>query len=96
MAESYQPAQENKFTFGLWTVGSVGRDPFGEPVRESLSPVDLVYLLEEVGAYGVNFHDNDLVPVDATFAERNAIVADFKKALEKSGLVVPMATTKLF
>jgi xylose isomerase len=96
MVESYQPAPENKFTFGLWTVGNVGRDPFGEPVREGLSPADLVYLLEEVGAYGVNFHDNDLVPVDATLAERNAIVTEFKKALDKSGLVVPMATTNLF
>ncbi len=96
MVDSYKPAPENKFTFGLWTVGNVGRDPFGEPVRESMSPVDLVYLLEEVGAYGVNFHDNDLVPIDATLAERNVIVADFKKALDKSGLVVPMATTNLF
>jgi xylose isomerase len=86
----------NKFTFGLWTVGSVGRDPFGEPVRPPLSPVELVHLLAEVGAYGVNFHDNDLVPIDATPAERDKIVADFKQALAETGLVVPMATTNLF
>ena len=92
----YEPKPEHKFTFGLWTVGSVGRDPFGEPVRASLSPVELVHLLAEVGAYGVNFHDNDLVPIDATPAERDKIVADFKKALTETGLVVPMATTNLF
>jgi len=92
----YNPQPEHKFTFGLWTVGSVGRDPFGEPVRAPLSPVELVHLLAEVGAYGVNFHDNDLVPIDATPAERDRIVADFKKALTETGLVVPMATTNLF
>jgi xylose isomerase len=92
----YEPQPEHKFTFGLWTVGSVGRDPFGEPVRPPLSPVELVHLLAEVGAYGVNFHDNDLVPIDATPAERDKIVADFKQALAETGLVVPMATTNLF
>ena len=81
MTNLYQPRPEHKFTFGLWTVGSTGRDPFGAPVREALSPVEIVHLLAEVGAYGVNFHDNDLVPIDATPAERDRIVADFKKAL---------------
>ncbi len=92
----YKPKPEHRFTFGLWTVGSVGRDPFGEPVRPRLSPVELVHLLAEVGAYGVNLHDNDLVPIDATPAERDQIVAEFKKALADTGLVVPMATTNLF
>ncbi|MBN1265919.1 MAG: xylose isomerase [Anaerolineales bacterium] len=92
----YVPKPEHKFTFGLWTVGSVGRDPFGAPTREPLSPADLVYLLGEVGAYGVNFHDNDLIPIDATPAERKQIITDFRKALENTGLVVPMATTNLF
>ena len=96
MTDLYQPKPEHKFTFGLWTVGSIGRDPFGGPVREPLSPVELVHLLAEVGAYGVNFHDNDLVPIDASPAERNRIVSDFKKALQSTGLVVPMATTNLF
>ena len=96
MTDSYQPKPEHKFTFGLWTVGSTGRDPVGTPVREPLSPVDLVYLLAEVGAYGVNFHDDDLVPFEATPAERDQIVRDFKKALAATGLVVPMATTNLF
>jgi xylose isomerase len=94
--DQYQPKPEHKFTFGLWTVGSSGRDPFGEPVRTPLSPVDLVHLLAEVGAYGVNFHDNDLVPIDAKPAERDGIVARFKKALAETGLCVPMATTDLF
>jgi xylose isomerase len=96
MTTSYQPKPEHKFTFGLWTVGNVGRDPFGEPVRGQLSPVELVHLLAEVGAYGVNFHDNDLVPIDATPAERDKIVASFKQALADTGIVVPMATTNLF
>src|SRR5512136_2840572 len=96
MADQFQPKPEHKFTFGLWTVGSIGRDPFGEPVRERMTPVELVHLLAEVGAYGVNFHDNDLVPIDATPAERDRIVADFKKALKATGLIVPMATTNLF
>jgi xylose isomerase len=92
----YSPKSEHKFTFGLWTVGNTGRDPFGSPVREPLSPVDLVYLLHEVGAYGVNFHDNDLIPIDATAAEAEAIKIGFRRALEQTGLVVPMATTNLF
>ncbi len=92
----YEPKPEHRFTFGLWTVGNVGRDPFGLPVREALSPVQIVHLLAEVGAYGVNFHDNDLVPIDATPAERDRIVRDFKQALKDTGLVVPMATTNLF
>ncbi len=96
MPPTFQPAPEHRFTFGLWTVGNIGRDPFGEPVRAALSPVEIVHLLAEVGAYGVNFHDNDLVPIDATPAERDQIVRRFKAALEETGLVVPMATTNLF
>jgi len=74
----------------------VGRDPFGDFVRPLFSPIQLVNLLAEVGAWGVNLHDNDLVPIDATPAERDKIVRDFKKACESSGLVVPMATVNLF
>ncbi len=96
MTDHYQSKPEHKFTFGLWTVGSIGRDPFGGPVREPKSPIELVHLLAEVGAYGVNFHDNDLVPIDATLSERDRIVRDFKAALKETGLVVPMATTNLF
>jgi xylose isomerase len=96
MSDPYPPKPEHKFTFGLWTVGNVGRDPFGEPVRPALTPVEIVHLLAEVGAYGVNFHDNDLVPIDAAPAQRDQIVRDFKKALDETGLKVPMATTNLF
>ncbi len=96
MSDQYQPKREDKFTFGLWTVGNTGRDPFGAPVREAISPVEIVHLLAEVGAYGVNLHDNDLVPIDATPAERDRIVGGFKKALADTGLCVPMATTNLF
>jgi xylose isomerase len=90
------PKPEHKFTFGLWTVGNIGRDPFGGPTREPKTPAELVYLLGEVGAYGVNFHDNDLIPIDATPAEAESIKKDFRKALADTGLVVPMATTNLF
>lgn len=93
---NFLPKPEHKFTFGLWTVGSVGRDPFGSPVRDPKTPAELVYLLGEIGAYGVNFHDNDLIPIDATPAEAEAIKSDFRKALADTGLVVPMATTNLF
>jgi xylose isomerase len=93
---AYDPRPEDKFTFGLWTVGNIGRDPFGAPVRHPLSPVELVHLLAEVGAYGVNFHDNDLIPIDATPSEREQIKRDFRAALESTGLKVPMATTNLF
>ncbi len=93
---SYVPKREDKFTFGLWTVGNRGADPFGHAVRNGKTPAELVHLLGEVGAYGVNFHDNDLIPIDASAAERDQILKDFKKALADTGLVVPMATTDLF
>jgi xylose isomerase len=93
---SLQPTPADKFTFGLWTVGNRGRDPFGEFVRPPLDPVVAVHRLAEIGAWGVNFHDNDLVPIDATSAERDCIVAGFRKALDSTGVTVPMATTNLF
>jgi len=96
MSKTYEPKPENKFTFGLWTVGNIGRDPFGGPTRGPKTPAELVYLLGEVGAYGVNFHDNDLIPIDATTTEADAIKKAFRKALSDTGLVVPMATTNLF
>jgi len=96
MSDVFTPKPEHRFTFGLWTVGNPGRDPFGEPVRPVLKPPALVHMLAEVGAYGVNFHDDDLVPIDATPSERDQIVRDFKKALQETGIKVPMATTNLF
>jgi xylose isomerase len=96
MADNYSPDQKLKFTFGLWTVGNIGRDPFGGPVRELISPVQICEMLGGTGAYGVNFHDNDLVPIDASTGERDKIVKSFQKALKDNGLVVPMATTNLF
>ena len=92
----YEPKPEHKFTFGLWTVGNRGRDPFGDAVREPMSPLELVNLLGEVGAWGVNLHDNDLVPIDATPAQRDQIACAFKKACERNHIVVPMATVNLF
>ena len=93
---SYQPTPADKFTFGLWTVGNRGRDPFGEFVRPPLDPVVAVERLAEIGAWGVNFHDNDLVPIDADGAERDRIVGQFRKTLDATGMKVPMATTNLF
>ncbi len=90
------PQPEHKFTFGLWTVGNPGRDPFGEPTRAPLKPTYIVQKLAELGAYGVNLHDNDLVPADASASEQDKIVEEFKAALSDHGLVVPMATTNLF
>ena len=95
-ADSYTPRPEHKFSFGLWTVGNRGRDPFGAEVRPPLPPVEAVKMLAEVGAWGVNLHDNDLVPIDATPAERDRIVREFKKACDDNGIVVPMATVSLF
>ena len=97
MAEDrYTPRPEHKFSFGLWTVGNRGRDPFGDAVRPPLPPNDAARMLGEVGAWGVNFHDDDLVPIDATPQERDRIVGEFRAACEGAGLAVPMATVNLF
>jgi len=90
------PRPEHRFSFGLWTVGNPGRDPFGEPTRARLDPVLSIERLAELGAYGVSLHDNDLVPYGATAAERDRIVARFSEALERTGMRVTMATTNLF
>ncbi len=96
MTDQLTPRPEHKFTFGLWTVGNTGRDPFGHEVRPALDPVESVHRLAELGAYGVNFHDDDLVPFDSTPTEREAIVKRFRTALDETGMKVPMATTNLF
>ena len=93
---SFNPTPADKFTFGLWTVGNRGRDPFGEFVRPPLDPVVAVQRLAELGAWGVNFHDDDLVPIDATAPEHDQIVRAFRAALASTGMTVPMATTNLF
>src|SRR6266850_5829499 len=95
-SDTYAPTPADKFSFGLWTVGNRGRDPFGDAVREALAPTAAVAMLAEVGAWGVNLHDNDLVPIDATPSERDRIVKDFKRACEHHHIVVPMATVNLF
>jgi xylose isomerase len=94
--DAYTPRPEHQFTFGLWTVGNTGRDPFGDPVRPVISPTRIVEKLGELGAYGVNLHDNDLIPRDTPAAERDRIVREFKDTLAKTGVRVPMATTNLF
>jgi len=90
------PTNSPRFTFGLWTVGNPGRDPFGGPTREPLDPVDSVKKLGELGAWGVSLHDEDLIPWGTAPAERDKIVARFKTALDEAGLGVGMGTTNLF
>ncbi len=93
---SYEPDPKLKFTFGLWTVGNIGRDPFGEPTREKITLSQILEMLGEVGAYGVNFHDNDAFPIDASPEEIARILKEFKKGMKDNGLLCPMATTNLF
>jgi xylose isomerase len=94
--DDLRPRPEHRFSFGLWTVGWLGVDPFGVATREPLDPAYTVERLAELGAWGVSFHDDDLIPFGATDAERANHIAAFRKALDATGLVVPMATTNLF
>ncbi|MFD6533425.1 xylose isomerase [Streptomyces sp. NPDC060184] len=96
MSDRFTPTSADKFTFGLWTVGWRGNDPFGEPTRPALDPVESVERLAELGAHGVTFHDDDLIPFGSSDSERAAVIGRFKDALERTGLKVPMATTNLF
>ena len=96
MADPFTPRPEHQFTFGLWTVGNPGRDPFGTEVRVPLDPAESVSRLSDLGAYGVSFHDDDLVPYGSSPAEREAIVKRFRKVLDSTGMRVPMTTTNLF
>lgn len=93
---NYQPTPEDRFTFGLWTVGWQGRDPFGDATRRALDPVESVQRLAELGAYGVTFHDDDLIPFGSSDSERESHIKRFRQALDASGMKVPMATTNLF
>jgi xylose isomerase len=92
----YTPRPEHKFSFGLWTIGWQGVDPFGVATREPMDPAYAVEKLAELGAYGVSFHDDDLIPFGSDDAVRSARIASFRKALDATGLIVPMATTNLF
>ena len=96
MADSLTPTSDDRFTFGLWTVGWTARDPFGEPTRPDLDAVEAVHRLAELGAWGVTFHDDDLIPFGSDDAERDRRITAFRKALDETGMVVPMATTNLF
>jgi xylose isomerase len=92
----YKPTPADKFTFGLWTVGYQARDPFGDATRAPLDPVEAVYRLADLGAMGVTFHDDDLIPFGSDEAARDEHIRRFKEALEKTGLKAPMLTTNLF
>ncbi|TQK50854.1 xylose isomerase [Streptomyces sp. SLBN-118] len=96
MAQGFTPTPGDKFSFGLWTVGWQGRDPFGDATRPPLDPVESVQRLASLGAYGVTFHDDDLIPFGASESQRESHVKRFRQALDATGLVVPMATTNLF
>ena len=90
------PTLDDHFSFGLWTVGWRANDPFGDPTRPALDPVEAVHRLAELGAWGVTFHDDDLIPFGSSAAERDRLVARFRQALGDTGLTVPMMTTNLF
>jgi xylose isomerase len=90
------PTKADHFTFGLWTVGWQARDPFGDPTRPALDPVESVHRLAELGAYGITFHDDDLIPFGSSDAERDKHISRFKDSLAETGLVVPMMTTNTF
>lgn len=90
------PVPTDKFSFGIWTVQYAGRDPFGEPTRAAMDPVHALEKLAELGAYGVNFHDDDVVPFGSSESERDAILERFRKGLAETGLAVTTATTNLF
>ncbi len=92
----YQPTKADKFTFGLWTVGWQGVDPFGTFIRPPMDPVEAVNRLAELGAAGVTFHDNDLIPFGADGGERQRLIDRFRKALSDTGMTTPMVTTNLF
>ncbi|MFF5973817.1 xylose isomerase [Streptomyces sp. NPDC012769] len=96
MPQNLLPTPDDRFTFGLWTVGWQGRDPFGDATRPALDPVESVERLAALGAYGVTFHDDDLIPFGAEETERERVVKRFRAALDRTGLKVPMATTNLF
>ena len=96
MSSTLTPTPADKFTFGLWTVGWQGRDPFGDATRAPLDPVETVRRLAELGAYGVTFHDDDLIPFGSTDTARAAVISRFRAALDETGMRVPMATTNLF
>ncbi|MFC5288110.1 xylose isomerase [Actinokineospora guangxiensis] len=91
-----QPTKADRFSFGLWTVGWRAADPFGDATRPAIDPVESVHRLAELGAWGVTFHDDDLIPFGSDDAARADTVSGFKAALEETGIVVPMATTNLF
>jgi xylose isomerase len=91
-----QPTKSDQFSFGLWTVGWPARDPFGDATRPDLDPVETVHRLAERGAYGVTFHDDDLVPFGSDDSARSDHIGRFRKALDETGMIVPMATTNLF
>src|SRR3954467_15718230 len=92
----YTPTPEDRFTFGLWTVGWQARDPFGDATRAPLDPVESVHRLSELGAYGVTFHDDDLVPFGSSDSEREKVSERFEGALAETGMKVPMVTTNTF
>ena len=96
MVSAVSPTKQDKFSFGMWTVGWPARDPFGEPTRPPLEPLEAVERLAGLGAWGITFHDDDLVPFGSSATERDAIVARFKEKLAATGMCVPMITTNLF
>ena len=95
-AQDIKPTKADKFAFGLWTVGWQARDPFGDATRRALDPVESLERLSELGAWGVSFHDDDLVAFDADDSARRTRFDEWKSALDRTGMVTSMMTTNLF
>ena len=96
MPDTLTPTPDDKFSFGLWTIGWTAKDPFGDPTRQPLDAVEAVHKLAELGAWGITFHDDDLVPFGSGNSDREQRIKAFKGALDETGLVAPMLTTNLF
>ncbi len=93
---SYEPRREDKFSFGVWTCANRGRDPFGEATRPSMDPFHIIRKLGSLGVWGISLHDNDLIPIDASAAERDRLVSEFRRTLADAGMVTAAATTNMF
>jgi xylose isomerase len=96
MSSDRTPTRDDKFSFGLWTVGWQARDPFGDATRPALDPVESVHRLSDLGAWGVTFHDDDLIPFGSDDSSRDNHIKRFRHALDETGMAVPMMTTNLF
>ncbi|MCX8037353.1 MAG: xylose isomerase [Candidatus Sumerlaeia bacterium] len=96
MAKTYKPAKSDKFAFGLWTVMNRGADPFGAPTRKPLDPLEAIRRLGEMGVYGYEFHDNDIIPIGTPASQRDKLIKRAKQIGDSVGIRATMATCNMF